>query len=315
MPTPDWTRPFLKPRLRRAVPIIAALSGGLAFAIGMTVGSQSPPRVLVPLITPVYVTLPPPPAPVVVTPPARPPTPAPAAPVEPPPQPRAIAPHLAAHCLLAPENDTSDPACAWDDGFPAISADGALIATKYFLRDNGDHPGVSIHFIDVKTGRLVRDAQVLLPGEYNPEPAVLAKLRVTIYERATAIQRTLDARLFRSLIALGKPNGSDTSGGEVHANTTKIYAEVAGGAMRIVDPATATVLAQSAFFAPPPVTEPVATTASQPDNPDALCSAMGMRWFIVWWDPATKVAYGLSDYQTGGCMCPDKQEEDVYRMH
>lgn len=303
MATPDWTRPSLKPRLRRAVPIIASLSCGLAFAIGMIVGSQSSSRVLVPIITPVQVTIAPAPAPIVVMQPA--PTPAP--PVPPPPQPHVTTPNIAAHarCLALAEGAPRDAACVWEDGFPAVSADGALVATKYISPDpsgGGGFSGQSIHFINVKTGRLVRDELVVSQDEDTTEPTALATLRVKILERADEIQRTLDARKFRTLLALGD---NDLYHDEVHTDATKIHAAFVGGLIRVVDPATATVIGRQQFGVPSP---------HKPADMDALCVDWEMRRLAVWWDPATKVTLGISEYKRGGCMCSDEVIEEVHRM-
>jgi hypothetical protein len=309
MATPDWTRPSLKPRLRRAVPIIASLSCGLAFAIGMTVGSQSSSRVLVPIVAPVQVTIAPAPAPVVVMQPA--PTPAP--PVPPPPQPHVTTPNIAAHarCLALAEGAPADAACVWEDGFPAVSADGALVATKYMSADpsGGGISGQSIHFIDVKTGRVVRDELVVLWNEYTTEPTALATLRVKILERADEIQRTLDARKFHTMLALGDTtfalgdNSLDQD--EVHTDATKIHADFNGDLIHIVDPATATVIGRQKFGVPSP---------HKPDDMDSPCTNWEMRRLAVWWDPATKVTLGISEYKRGGCLCSDEVIEEVHRM-
>jgi hypothetical protein len=302
MDTPPWTRPRLKPRLGRVTPIVAIASCGAAFAVGMLARGEASSTMLVPIVapvvTPVNLTVAPPP-PLVAAPT---PVPAPVEPAPPPAPPRATAPHLAAQCLITLEGEAADPTCSWDEGFPAISADGALIATKAGVDDAGrGYPGESIHLLDARTGKLVRDLPILSPSEYDPDPAALAKLRVKIITRAHAAQRTLDARKFRTMLSLGN---NDAYHEEIHFDATKIHAEFAGTTVRLIDPATATELGRHEFGVAPPKVE----------DPDSMCGSLALRWLGVWWDPATKAMLGVSDYRTGGCMCPDASIEQVVRL-
>jgi hypothetical protein len=314
MTTPACTRPRWKLGMPLAVPILAGLSCSLLFASGMLVGSEPPSQVLVPIITPVNVTLstpPPPPqapVPIVVTPTAPPSEPEPIGAR----RLRATSPHVAARCMLPSEDGRLDPLCGWEDGFPAISADGALIATKTFtgdghesgaVDDSANLPVGSVNFIDTKTGRFVRSAPIISPGEYDPEAAALAKLRAKVVARGAAIQRTLDARKFRSLIKLG-----DSHGGEHPrpANADPIHAEFAGDVMRIVDVSTHTVIGQHEFGAPSPY--------KRSDTDDgSTCSGWRLRGLEVWWDPDTKTVLGISSYATGH-HCPFDWLQQVVRL-
>jgi|GEM_PF-2848527 len=295
--TPEWTRPQWKSR-RRVAPIVVGLACGVCFAIGATWRRAPAPALLVPIVTPVSITVPA--AQVVVTPAPTPPPVVVAAP-EPPAQPRALAPHVQAQCLI-PTPGVEDPTCTWDDGFPAISRDGRLVATRAWANDGGrGYPGVSIHLIDVKTGRVVRDALVLSPDEYSEEPKVQDKLRVTIARRAAAIQHVLDAGEYRSLRVLASRNMDQEEGS---VDVTEVHAEFAGDTMRVIDPATATVIGQYEF----------GVGRRHPSKPDGECSGWGMVRLHVWWDPATQVTVGSSLYYTGGCMCPSETIEQVGRL-
>jgi hypothetical protein len=226
MATPDWTRPVLKRRIRVAPPIVTAILCAAAFAVGMTV-DREPSRIVVPVIAPVSVAVPPAPPPQVVVAPVP---PAAAAPVPQPPAPRATRPQVAAHCLVLSEGQPPDPMCAWDDGFPAISGDGSLIATKYHpVYGQTGNVGESVRFLDTTTGRVVRESIILSPDEYVPGDA-LDKLRPEVLARAAAVQRELDTGEFRTLIALGDHNLGDD---ESHVDATRIHAEFRDAGTRL----------------------------------------------------------------------------------
>jgi hypothetical protein len=162
-------RAAFRPRVR---PILLTTAGATllcaAFVLGRSVSRSEivvTPRVIVPApqvtVAPAPVVMPP--TPVVVQAPT-PPEPPPAPPA---PQPRAQVPMLDAGCVMNLPGSTANPTCAWDDGFPAISADGALIATKYAPTMGGsDLYGLSIHLIDTKTSRVVRDSVILTPTNW-----------------------------------------------------------------------------------------------------------------------------------------------------
>jgi hypothetical protein len=298
MATPDWTRPVLKRRIRPAPPLVTAILCAAAFAVGMTV-DREPSRIVVPVIAPVSVAVPPAPPPQVVVAPVP---PAAAAPVPQPPAPRATRPQLAAHCLVLSEGQPPDPMCAWDDGFPAISGDGSLIATKYHpVYGQTGNVGESVRFLDTTTGRVVRESIILSPDEYVPGDA-LDKLRPEVLARAAAVQGELDTGEFRTLIALGDHNLGDD---ESHVDATRIHAEFSGSAVRIVDPSTNTEIGRHSFGVASP--HPL-------DDATQLCSSWGMRRLAVWWDPTTRIMLGVAEYHTGGCMCSDQTVEEVHRL-
>jgi hypothetical protein len=295
--TTSWTRPNWKPQTRRAIPLLlGTLSAGLAFAVGLVVAGKPATIMMPPLVTPVTITVP---APAVAAPAPQPPAPEPA---PEPKQPRATTPHLITSCLLEMESPTTDLTCSWDQGFPAISADGTLIATR-FTPDDGARgwPGLSVHLIDVATSRIVRDVTILSPDEYDPEGKQRDKLLAMIASRTEAAQRVLDAREFRTLVALGENNLYQQT---VTTDPTKLHAEFAENLVRAIDPATQTVLWQRRF----------AVAAPKPHNPDSDCGAWDMRNLSVWWDPTTRVALASMKYGTGGCICSIDEYEVVVRF-
>jgi len=326
--SPSWTLPLIA---RRRLAIVAALGTATAitvFAAGLLAGRTSVPGrsvVLVPTAAPVVLNPPPSPAPVeqVSVPELVPPTPA-TEPVAEAPRPRALAPTLWPECFV-PMTDPDAPdagpgaRCSWDTGFPAISSDGAQIARIEVPDDGGrGYPGLSIEFLDVRTSKVARTAVVLSPDEYesaDPEDgdglgAVTPRLRAKILRRAAAVQRALVARGFRSLELLGS-HDEDLGDGDADGDDappaaapvpTRIYAEIDGRAVRVIDPATAAVMWQHVFADP----SPVASTD--------LCGSWTLRGMAVWWDPRTRTVLTTQSYRTGGCMCSDVDVAQVSAM-
>jgi hypothetical protein len=315
-------RAALRPRVR---PILLTTAGATllcsAFVLGRTVSRPEivvTPPVIVPApqvtVAPAPVVMPP--TPVVVQAPT-PPEPPPAPPA---PQPRALVPTLDAGCVMNLPGSAASPTCAWDDGFPAISADGALIATKYSPPMGGaDVYGLSIHFIDTRTSRVVRDSVIVTPDElgavlYPPGAAVggplddkqlqqYQRLLSTIHRRVAGVQRTLDARQFRTLHLLGSARASMSD--EVtpsQRGPEPIYAEIVGTTARIIDSATSQVLGRGEFYAAGP---------RRRDNDASDCSNWAPWSIALWWDPETRQVLALQTYRTGGCMCPDVPTETV----
>jgi hypothetical protein len=320
-------RSALRPRVVRPVLFATASTALLctAFVLGSSLSRSEirvmPPPVIVPpprvTVAPAPVVLPP--TPVVVAAPAPPPPPPP----PPAPQPRAVVPMLDAGCVISTDSPTN-PTCAWDDGFPAISADGTLIATKYTPPMGGsDLDALSIHFIDPKTSRVVRDSVIVTPDEsarirFPPNGAPQdaqaearqlqqrQRLMTTIYRRVAAVQRTLDAERFRTLHALGSARTS--MGGEVtpsQRGPDPVYAEIVGTTARIIDSAASQVLWRGEFWAAGP-------TRAKADTSEC---GNWVPWSIeLWWDPATRHVLATQTYRTGGCMCPDVPVETVQQM-
>jgi hypothetical protein len=252
------------------------------------------PKVPAPVVT---VNVPPPPTPIVAPPPP---------PAEPPPPPpaRAVAPHLDAACIAPAEDGATPPAaCSWDDGFPAISADGTQLVKKVHEgHPSGMFNGLSIVFVDAQTARIVRRATVLAEADFDldqeakPRPGLAAKVE----RRVAAVQRTLDAQGFRTLQPLGGTHA------ESPADAKQIRAEIDGAAVRIVDPARSLMLWRHRFdsYVPAPKY-----------NPDTdMCGGKSLVGLGLWWDPATRIVLTELTFHTGGCMCPTLFEEQVHRL-
>ena len=304
-------RPALRPSRRRTAALAIAGAAGLltlGALIGKTAGGSA--ARLIPITTPVVVEAPRVPAPVVtvhVQPPApavAPPAPPTAAPAPTPaPRPRALVPHLDAWCIM-PVEDGAEPlaACAWDDGLPAISADGALIARKVLDGHPTGATGVAIELLDTKTSRRVRRMALIAPErDHDAEGKPRPELAGRIVQRAAAAQRTLDAGGFRSLIALGDSGSvSDSRGAapQIHAQFDD------RGAMQIVDPARGVVLWQHRF----------GPSAPASTDPTGLCGSPDLRHLSAWWDPATGLVAAALTTTTGGCMCPTHHVMQLNRI-
>jgi hypothetical protein len=295
MTTIDWTRAAHGPQRGRRIARVLGLTlagTGLVVAIAASVRPTVETRITAaPVVTPVLLT----PPPIVVLPA---PVVAAAAPAEePPPRPRALAPALDGNCVLPA--DEMPPSCSWDDGFPAISADGSQIAIKEYPDDGGrGNPGLTIRFVDVETSRLVRAVVVLDPDEYDED--AVPQLQAKIDRRALAIQRTLDAGRYRTLELLSEDDASNRPA------DTAIHAELDGDLMRIVDPATATVLWRHRFVHPAP------RRASSDD--DDFCGGWSLYAMSSWWDPPTGTVLASSLYRTGGCLCTDVSVDAVAQI-
>jgi hypothetical protein len=193
---------------------------------------------------------------------------------------------------------TEEGPCSWDDGFPAISADGRLIAIKDYPDDAGrGNPSVRIAFFDTGRSRQVSDVPILLADEIGAGP--IEELRARVEQRVASVQHTLDAARFRTLMPLSTV-----------AQGKAIYAVVEEQAVRIVDPATSTVLWQRRLVAPsdPPDTVP------QDDDEIFPCGAGSVYGVDLWWDPRAKIVLAALD-MVSGCMCPNYADYQVHRMH
>jgi hypothetical protein len=312
-------RAALAPRVVRPV-LLAIVSATLlcaAFAAGSLLSRPdivvrpapvvvTPPAVVVP---PAHVTVAPapvvmPPTPVVVKPAPEPPVPAP--------QPRALVPTLDAACVIQTQGAPS-PTCAWDDGFPAISADGTLIATKYDpAMGPSDLYGLSIHFIDTRTSQVVRDSVILTPEESVPfvvhdaagedQQQQRQRVMTLIYRRVAAVQRTLDEKRFRTLHELGSASASMGGESTSRRGPHPVYAEIVGTTARIIDSEASQVLWRGDFW------------ASEPKRSRGDCSIWTPWSIALWWDPDTRHVLAIQTYRTGGCMCPDVPVETVQQM-
>jgi hypothetical protein len=315
--SPDLFRSVQRPSGRRTR-LIAVAGATVALlagcAIGHVVGERS--MTVIPVPTPITIEAPTVPAPVVnvnVPPPPAPPPPAPPPPAPPPPALRALAPYLDSGCILAPSDN-----CTWDDGFPAVSSDGALIAAKQLDGSPSGALDLAIAFLDARTGRVVRrdvlhsfDEHYILSGiatqvvEGEAETQRLERARSALYgkigKRIAAAQRMLDGRGFRTMQSLGS---SQT--GEEWTDKTRVYAQFQDNAARIIDPARTAVLWQYRFG--------VTDDAPVVEDPAMMCGGKMLRDVALWWDPATGLVLAQKRYTTGGCMCPSGSEEEVQRI-
>jgi hypothetical protein len=321
----DLIRAALRPRVR---PVLLTTAGATllcaAFVLGRSMSRSEivvTRQVIVPApqvtVAPAPVVMPP--TPVVVEPPPPPEPP----PAPPPPQPRARVPMLDARCVMTLPGSTASPTCAWDDGFPAISADGALIATKYIPPMGGsDVSGLSIHFIDTRTSRVVRDSVIVAPDEqgailYPPDATAGAplddkqlqqyqRLQSTIDRRVAGVQRTLDAGQFRTLHLLGSAHASmSDEATPSERGPEPVYAEIVGTTARIIDSAASQVLGRGEFYAAGP---------RHKEDEMSDCGNWAPWSIALWWDPETRQVLALQSYRTGGCMCPDVPTETVHPL-
>lgn len=291
------------PRRRRAALLAAALGCGAALGSAAAVGGalhdqpapQAPPQVTVsaPAVT---VAAPP----IVVAPPA--PVAAPEPPPAPPP--RVTRPFLNADCILGGD-EVPSRACNWDDGFPAVSADGKRVAMYAAIGcEQCDHATLYIRLLDVKTSRVIRDvlihteeeqAQMTWTDDDNDgkEYATATATRARVKRRAAAAQRILDAGGFRTLDQLGEVNWSNE---QPEPHGTAVYAEIDEEVVRAIDPVSGDVLWQHRFEVP---------NRPGPDgDPDDDCGGFRFHGSTVWWEPTTRVVLVTQAYATGGCMCP-----------
>lgn len=312
---PSLNRPLLATRTRRTMLTVgAALAAMFAGGIGVGLTLHNAPRVerISVAAPPVAVTVPTAAPPTVtVTAPAPLPAPEPPPVVAPPSEPpRRLTPQLQAYCALSPDG-YAPGACEWDDGFPAISADGTLIASKHIPDDGGrGNPGLEIWFVDTATGKTVSTNVILSPDEYMVDDGTNTSKVAKLYERVVArgakVQQTLDVGAYRTMTFLGRGGQRMTDDGTapkpVH---TTPYADIDNGAVRIVDPATNTVIWQHVFGV---------AGGSAKDNPDEMCGGWGLWNMEIWWDPTTRIAIADEWYRTGGCMCPDVPVVEVARV-
>lgn len=304
------TESLIRPELFARTPRNLVIALGVATTVGVLLGRalDNAPRVEHISVPAPHVTVEAPqlPAPVVnvsvpmPTPVAEPepvvPTPAP--------EPRSLKPMLLAQCVGA--FDSSD-ACGWDDGFPAISNDGSVIATKFSMDDGGrGYPNLEVHLRDANTGKLTRTIQLLSVDEWveDLESAPAVALRKKIEARVASAQKLLDASNYRAMKFLGRRDEMlDENSKTVHP-TSGIYADLDNGLARLVEPVTNTVIWQHDF---------TVARATPPDD-DEMCGGWNQIGMSLWWDETSRVVLSAQTIRTGGCMCSDDTVETVARI-
>jgi hypothetical protein len=300
---PELNRASLQPRSNRALTIGIALTAVVSTAVVTNIALTKDEAAAAPApAKPITPTLLPIPAPqVIVLPtPLAPPVPPPVA--ESPP-PRAATPHLDARCVAGIGGE--NPACAWDQGFPALSADGTMIAIEYTPEDGmRGLPGLAIRFVTVGSSRVVRDVPLLTPGEYEPSenspqvPELLAKLTV----RVAKAQRLLDAGGYRTMTRLEVQEGG---GGPV---VDGLRVETAEDSVRVIDAAKNRVIWQRRFD----VDAQFTSQASLPDGEN--CTPSREHTEGIAWDAKTRTILAEILYSGGGDSCDGTPIDYVTRL-
>jgi hypothetical protein len=275
------------PAQRDAAPVMQAAAPLIAVSL------SSPPAPPAPPAAPLA---PPPPA-----------SPAPAPAVEPAPsvpvRPRAITPRLDAACIV---NVTpSDAACGWDDGFPAISGDGVLIAVKRIPDDGGamaQPPALSIDLLDVRTARVVRQLPILSGDEYvSDDDARWPALRALIARRVATAQKALDRSKFRTMVRLGSNRRTDSE-------SPTLRAEFEQDAVRVIDTNGPSVVWQRRFSVEQPLLSPA------DDGGPSPCHLVSASEIVLAWDPPSRTIHARVEYMSSPCHCENPRVEYVERV-
>lgn len=260
---------------------------------------------VVPSIVTVPITTPATPAPVVnVT------VPPPPAPPEPPaaPPPRALTPFLDVPCFTRTDYDMEPEEklarrCAWDDGFPAISADGKTIALRY-SRDDAGRGWVNhaVQFIDVETSNVIGDHPIVAPDDLDPQGQATDKTRALATKRVAAIQKRLDTGRYRTMkvipSSIPEPDLPAPQG-------LRMEHEERESPVRVVDGDSNTVLWRGEFD--------VATHVPLRDVDPDRCYPRTTNNVYAWFDPATRLIAFQVWYGTGPDYCGDEVQHYVRR--
>jgi hypothetical protein len=187
-------------------------------------------------------------------------------------------------------------ACGWDTGFPAISGDGNTIA-RLWQPDMAGRQSYewAVELVDVHTSRVRR--MPIVTREEDWKPGDREVLWRNVSERVAAIQRFLDANRYRSMLDMGTGGGTEGFAPKPREQPpVTVYADIIDDQVRLVDPASATVIARHGFgFVPRP----------DPYKPEESCSGWGLFRVTVSWDPPTRTMLAVQKYRRGGCMCAD----------
>jgi hypothetical protein len=186
----------------------------------------------------------------------------------PPPRPlRANVPHLWAQCILpAPEDESLSQVCDWDDGFPAISSDGTVIAVKEKTPESlGPAHGLRISWRNSQTGDLVHTSTIFTHAEaaklmaagddYDRLDDIRQIFKNRIGQRVERVASKLNKQGFRSMALLAEHNLqllNDRSGfiDDQSNRDVLIEAGTAAGEVRIVDRPSSVILWQGNFPLP-----------------------------------------------------------------
>jgi hypothetical protein len=292
----DTVSRSVEPPRRRGTSLLgllaAALGCGAAVGVAGAVGAAlqdappppPPPQVTVsaPAVTVA--------APPIVVAPVREPTPAPEPEPATPPRPRASTPFINADCFAPRDDVPLDRACYWDEGLPAVSADGTRVAMMHSVGPGqADHASLYLRVLDVRTSRVVRDVLIHTQEEdyeMDEVEAAAPTARARVKRRTAAAQRLLDAGGYRTLDPLGHV---DWSLEQNDLDRSVVHAEIAEDLVRAIDPATNRVLWQHRFSVPRP----------RGGDPDDECAGFGFHGSSVWWDPGTRVVLVTQDRKRG----------------
>lgn len=253
----------------------------------------------VPSIVTVQVPAPAPPPPVVNV------TVQPPEPIEPPdvatPAARALTPFLDANCIARTDaleiEGAGAATCAWDDGFPAISADGKTIALKYSNDDGGrGFLNVNVRFIDAQTSKVLSDHVIVAPEELDDVGQATDKTRALAAKRVAPIQKRLDSGHYRTMQRI-EPTGIIAADEAPPAGMRVEHAQWESP-VRVVDADTNTVLWRGAFDVakeyPPKQIDPDTDTGCYPTNTSDV---------NAWFDPSTRIIAFEVSYGSAPCYC------------
>ena len=295
----------------RIVSLGIGLTAVLATAVGVNIaktprapaGEDPPvvrakPRASLPVVLPVpqpqllVVHAPPPPAP------SPPPVPEP----PPPPEPRAATPRLDVECDLASFTDGGPASCAWNRGFPAISADGATIVQAVNPDDGGrGYPGLVVQFLDVATARVISTHTIIDPNDFDDLSTLPSRKRAAVDRRAARVQEQIDAGRYRSLARVQMPN-------DEWRYASPLRADVEGDRIRIVDLATNAALWEHRY-------DVAVQYPNRKLDPDvAFCEPTATHSIEAWWDATTRTLITSVGYGAGSCMCSDEIVNYVIKL-
>lgn len=274
--------------------VIGAMVGVLA-SLGVALIAQIPDRApapakvtvipAAPVVVPMPITVAPPVAEAVILPP--------------PPPVRAATPFLQAQCLYGEDAPDVDRAtCDWDDGFPAIAADGKTIVVKHTDEDGGrGNPNLRIEFFDVATGKRLRSVKILDGDEYDTTKYDALLLALDL--RIAKLNAQLDG--YRTLATLDNIEEQNLEG-------TRLRVDRHDSIVRIVDTDSQRAIYHRNFAAS--VVYP-----NHKSDPDRECSGLAQLGDIsVWWDETTRTLVSAVFYAYGGCMCDGQTDTFVKRV-